>query len=286
MLRGRPIDLPYDPREKAIQQLDKQEAQLKERVRRGLTTPLDLSNWTFLGPAPIPEGQTSTTRVPVSGRTISIAVHPTDPDTVYVGTAQGGLYKSTNAGANWTKLFEFNLESLAIGAITIDPTDSSIVYVGTGEPNLSADSFAGRGVYIIRNANSPAPTLHGPFRLDSSSNDIFTGRAIGRIVVSPVDNNVIFVCTTSGTVNYTATDNCGVICTLSVASNEPINGLGDGDQTPDWVVVDAHHLLLRAERSGKGSGRVYTITVTCIDGSGNTVVKTVTVQVPSNQNGK
>ncbi len=153
----------------------------------------------FLGPAPIPLGQTSTTRVPVSGRTISIAVHPTDPDTVYVGTAQGGLYKSTNGGANWTKLFEFQLESLAIGAITIDPTDSSIVYVGTGEPNLSADSFAGRGLYIIRNANSPSPTLNGPFRLDGSGNDIFTGRAIGRIVVNPLDNNVIFLCTTSGT---------------------------------------------------------------------------------------
>jgi photosystem II stability/assembly factor-like uncharacterized protein len=198
MLRGRPIDLPYDPRERAIQQMDKQEAQVQERVRRGLASPVNTSNWAFLGPAPIPLGQTSTTRVPVSGRTIAIAVHPTDPNTVYVGTAQGGLYKSTNGGANWTRPFEFQLESLAIGAITIDPNDSNIVYVGTGEPNLSADSFAGRGLYIIRNANSASPTLNGPFRLDGSSNDIFTGRAIGRIVVNPLDNNVIFVCTTSG----------------------------------------------------------------------------------------
>jgi photosystem II stability/assembly factor-like uncharacterized protein len=199
LLRGRPINLPFDPREKAILQMEKQELQVKERVGRGMANPLSASNWAFLGPAPIPLGQTSNTRVPVSGRTIAIAVHPTDPDTVYVGTAQGGLYKSSNGGASWSKLFDFQLESLAIGAITIDPTDSNIVYVGTGEPNLSADSFAGRGVYIIRNANSPSPTLHGAFRLDSSSNDIFTGRAIGRIVVNPLDNNVIFVCTTSGT---------------------------------------------------------------------------------------
>ena len=199
MLRGRPIDLPNDTREKAILQMEKQEAQSRERVRRGLGSPISISNWTFIGPAPIPQGQTSNTRVPVSGRTIAIAVHPTDADTVYVGTAQGGLYKSTNGGANWTKLFEFQLESLAIGAITIDPSDSNIVYVGTGEPNLSADSFAGRGVYIIRNANSPSPILNGPFRLDGSGNDIFTGRAIGRVVVNPLDNNVIFVCTTSGT---------------------------------------------------------------------------------------
>jgi hypothetical protein len=85
------------------------------------------------------------------------------------------------------------------------------------------------------------------------------------------------------TVNYTATDNCGVNCVLSVASNEPVNGLGDGDTSPDWVIVDAHHVLLRSERSGKGNGRIYTITVTCTDAAGNTVVRTATVKVPKNQ---
>jgi photosystem II stability/assembly factor-like uncharacterized protein len=198
MLRGRPFNLAFDPRERALKQMERQEVLVKERVRNGLMAPISTANWSFLGPAPIPLGQTSATRVPVSGRTISIAIHPTDPDTVYVGTAQGGLYKSTNGGTNWTNLFDFQLESLAIGAITIDPTDSSIVYVGTGEPNLSADSFAGRGLYIIRSANSATPTLHGPFRMDAASNDVFTGRAIGRIMVNPLDNNVIFVSTTSG----------------------------------------------------------------------------------------
>jgi photosystem II stability/assembly factor-like uncharacterized protein len=198
LLRGRTEDVAGDARDKAIQQLEKQESLLRERAKRGLASPVDVTNWTFLGPAPIPQGQTTGTRVPVSGRTIAIAVHPTNPDIVYVGTAQGGLYKSINGGTNWTRLFDFQLESLAIGAVTIDPVDSSIVYVGTGEPNLSADSFAGKGLYIIRNANSASPTLTGPFRLDAGNNDIFSGRAIGRIVVNPADNNVIFVCTTSG----------------------------------------------------------------------------------------
>ena len=177
-----------------------QEQEKEEKGKyRDISAPFDAVNWNFVGPAPIPLGQTTTTRVPVSGRTIAIAVHPTNADIVYVGTAQGGLYKSTNGGTNWTRLFDFQLESLAIGAITIDPTDSSIVYVGTGEPDLSADSYAGKGLYIIRNANSATPTLNGPYRVDGLGSDIFSGRAIGRIMVSSTNHNIVYVGTTTGT---------------------------------------------------------------------------------------
>src|SRR6266536_2117438 len=198
MLRGRGSDVPAEARENAIRQMETQEAQMT-RTRSSLSPLVNTTDWSFIGPNPIPLGQTSTTRVPVSGRTIAIAVHPTDPDTVYVGTAQGGLYKSTNGGANWTKLFEFDFETLAIGAITIDPTDSSIVYIGTGETSQSADSFLGRGLYIIRNANSASPTLAGPFRQDGLGNNVFNFRSIGKIIVNPLDHNTIFVATTSGT---------------------------------------------------------------------------------------
>jgi hypothetical protein len=72
--------------------------------------------------------------------------------------------------------------------------------------------------------------------------------------------------------------------TVAVTSNEPQNGLGDGDQAPDWQVLDAHHLRLRAERSGTGTGRVYTITVTCKDSSGGVVAfGTAQVFVPKSQ---
>jgi hypothetical protein len=85
------------------------------------------------------------------------------------------------------------------------------------------------------------------------------------------------------TVNYTATDNCpGLNCALSVASNEPVNGTGDGDTSPDWEIVGANHVRLRAERAGTGNGRIYTITLTCTDGSGNTTTKTTVVFVAHN----
>src|ERR1044072_5694991 len=199
MLRGRDQAVPEGAREKAIQKMDTQERLMRRTRSSSVVSLVNTTDWVFIGPNPIPQGQTQGARVPVSGRTISIAVHPTDPDTVYVGTAQGGLYKSTNGGTNWTRLFDFQLESLAIGAITIDPTDSSIVYVGTGENGQSADSYAGRGLYIIRNANSATPTLTGPFRLDGAAHGVVTGRAFGRIMVSSTNNNVVYVCTTSGT---------------------------------------------------------------------------------------
>jgi len=81
-----------------------------------------IPQWTPLGPAPIPNGQTTPPRAtdPVSGRVTAIAIHPTNPNTVYVGTAQGGVYRSLDAGAHWTPLLD-NALSLAVGAIGIAP---------------------------------------------------------------------------------------------------------------------------------------------------------------------
>jgi Fungalysin metallopeptidase (M36)/PA domain/Secretion system C-terminal sorting domain/Fungalysin/Thermolysin Propeptide Motif len=86
------------------------------------------------------------------------------------------------------------------------------------------------------------------------------------------------------TVTYTVTDNCGapVTSTLTVSSNEPIDGTGDGDTSPDWEITDATHVKLRAERAGTGSGRIYTITITSTDAAGNTSSKTVPVLVAHN----
>ncbi|HET7436400.1 MAG TPA: HYR domain-containing protein [Thermoanaerobaculia bacterium] len=67
---------------------------------------------------------------------------------------------------------------------------------------------------------------------------------------------------------------------ISVTSSEPVQGLGDGDTAPDWAITGALTLQLRAERSGTGNGRVYTITVAVADRFSNTTLATVTVTVP------
>lgn len=85
-------------------------------------------------------------------------------------------------------------------------------------------------------------------------------------------------------INYNVADNCGPLTNvLSVESNEPVDGAGDGHTSPDWEVIDAHHVRLRAERDGGGDGRTYTITITSTDSAGNASQAAVTVRVPKSR---
>ncbi len=155
--------------------------------------------WTELGPDPIPNGQTGVVEVPVSGRVTAIAIDPTNENIVYVGAAQGGVYRTTDGGTTWTPLMD-SAQSLSIGAITIDPLNHDTVFVGTGEGNFAADSFFGVGVYVITGASTASPVLSGPFHLstDPVPVDVFTGRSITRILVNPANENQIMVATASG----------------------------------------------------------------------------------------
>jgi hypothetical protein len=197
--RGIHKDVPFDPqaRPAAVQQMDVQQKQVLN-MPSSLAKDSLLAPWIPLGPAPIPNGQTLTVSTPVAGRTISIAVHPTNPNIVYVGAAQGGLYRSTDGGTNWTPMLDGAL-SLAIGAIAIAPSQPDTIYVGTGETGFCGDCFFGVGVYRIDNASTAAPVVSGPFNDEvTTDNDIFTGRGIGAIAVHPTNPAIIFVASGSG----------------------------------------------------------------------------------------
>jgi hypothetical protein len=101
---------------------------------------------------------------------------------------------------------------------------------------------------------------------------------VSPIVLWPPNHKMVTI-----TPGLNAEDNCDIdTVTYVVTSNEPVNGVADGNTTPDWIVNGAN-IQLRAERSGQGSGRVYTITVTVKDTSGNTSTASTTAQVPLNQ---
>ncbi len=176
-----------DSRQKAIAQMEASESDL---AARGLA---QAGAWTPLGPAPIPVNASIT----FSGRVSAIAVHPTNPNIVYVGTAQGGLYRTLDGGTTWTPLMD-NALTLAIGAVAIAPSDPTTVFVGTGESTLCGSGcFIGVGLYRITSADTN-PVLSGPLNKNASNADVFTGRAVSEVIVHPSDPNTIFVATTSG----------------------------------------------------------------------------------------
>ena len=181
--------------------------QISKASPQTISGPVAAPTWVSIGPKPIPNGQTdpadangiSLTQNPVSGRTTAIAIHPTNPNIVYVGAAQGGLYRTLDGGNTWTQLLD-NAGSLAVGVVRIDPLDPTKVIVGTGEGNFSGDSFVGTGVYLITNADGPSPTLNGPFNIGPGSTDVFTNRCVIGMAIDPNNDNNVFAGSVTGIV--------------------------------------------------------------------------------------
>ena len=126
---------------------------------------LSVGTWVPLGPAPLASdasGNGTQDYHQVSGRATSIAIDPADPtgNTIYIGGAQSGIWKSTNAastnanGVTWTPITD-NQATLSIGAIAIQPGNNdpkkSLILAATGEADNSADSYFGLG--ILRSAD-------------------------------------------------------------------------------------------------------------------------------------
>ncbi len=222
--------------------------------------------WTPLGPAPIPvNGSTS-----YSGRVSAIAVHPTNPDIAYVGTAQGGLYRTLNGGATWTPLMD-NALTIAIGAVTIAPSDPTTIFVGTGEAGLCGSGcFIGVGLYRITNADTN-PVLSDALNKNASGADVFTGRAVSRVIVHPTDPNIVFAATTNGiagigsTTNGAVLPNAGIYRTTNAMSASPtftqlsIQGTGGASRAVVDLAIepDNANRLVAAVIGASGDGGVY-----------------------------
>jgi hypothetical protein len=204
--RGIEPGRPFDPemRNRAIQQMDRQEKdrKLESLVNGSLTPPIGTdAAWTSIGPTSILNGQPlSGGNTSVSGRVTAIVVDPTNANNVYLGTAQGGVWRSQDGGTSWTPIFD-GADSLAIGALALAPSDPSILYVGTGEFNGCGDCFFGVGLYRIDQVNS-APSLVGPMNpqvtVSNFTYKVFSGRGITKIVVDPTNPATVFVSTGRG----------------------------------------------------------------------------------------
>ncbi len=117
----------------------------------------------------------------IGGRITALAVHPFDPNIIYLGAAAGGVFVSTNGGVNWTPIFD-EQPSLSIGALAIDQNNPDVVYVGTGEANSSGDSYAGDGIYKSSDGG-----------LTWQNMGLVESDHIGRIAIHPNNSDIIYV---------------------------------------------------------------------------------------------
>src|SRR5215470_13974287 len=134
--------------------------------------------WKELGPAPSSGAYT--------GRVSAIACSPTDPGRYFVAGADGGLWRSTDAGVTWTALTG-GLPSSAIGALTLDPQNESVIYAGTGEANFANHSRYGLGLY---------KSTDGGNTWTRFAESVFAGRCFSRIVVSPTNPQIVYAAIT------------------------------------------------------------------------------------------
>lgn len=119
----------------------------------------------------------------IGGRINTIAVDPTNSNIIYVGTACGGIFKTTNAGASWAPIFD-DQPYLAIGDIEIDPSDNNTIYVGTGDPNISGFPFLGDGVYKSTDAGQTWTNL-----------GLIDQRIVSHVKVHPLNPNLVYAAT-------------------------------------------------------------------------------------------
>ena len=117
----------------------------------------------------------------MGGRIDDIAVTETDPKTIYLGAAAGGLWKSTDSGMTWTPLFD-DQPNPSIGAVAVAPSNPSIVWVGTGEANNRQSASWGDGVY--KSTDGGETWSH--MGLDDT-------QAIGRVVIDPTNPDIVYV---------------------------------------------------------------------------------------------
>jgi len=136
-------EIPPDGLEKARQHVAlmkaEQQKRIKARQQSGAAPGIQAAgiapdSWTWMGPGNI------------GGRIRSIVIHPTNPSNMWVGSVGGGIWRSTNAGASWFPVNDFQA-NLAVTTMVVNPVNTSVMYAGTGEGFGNLDAIQGSGIF-------------------------------------------------------------------------------------------------------------------------------------------
>ncbi len=117
-----------------------------------------------------------------AGRTFGVAGHADQPDTFYMGSVGGGVWKTENSGRTWFPISDEGIPIGSIGAIAVAPSNANVVYVGTGESDIRSQNSYGIGMF--KSVDAGKTWTH--IGLDAT-------RQIGRVAVDPSNANHVFV---------------------------------------------------------------------------------------------
>ncbi len=117
----------------------------------------------------------------MSGRVTSIDVVESNPEIMYVGTASGGIWKSTSGGVKWEPIFEKELTA-SIGAVAIQQSNPSVIWAGTGEGNPRNSLNGGFGIYKSLDAGKTWQAM-----------GLEKTRHIHRVVIHPTNPDIVYV---------------------------------------------------------------------------------------------
>jgi photosystem II stability/assembly factor-like uncharacterized protein len=212
--------IPAGLRLKALRKRQAMEAQALA-IQPSATSP-----WTLVGPEPIdaapgiPFGGSPT----LSGRVTAMVVDPTNASIVYAGGADGGVWKTTNGGTDWTPLTDTQA-SLAVGAIAIDPSNHNIIYVGTGEDNNNLDGYSGAGV--LKSTDGGTTWTHIPGQFVGPFGATTGGGSIGSLAVHPSNGQIVLAAVSLPGADgiYRSTDG-GTTWTATGLSGSGLSGTG------------------------------------------------------------
>ncbi|MFW6136637.1 MAG: WD40/YVTN/BNR-like repeat-containing protein [Candidatus Aminicenantaceae bacterium] len=137
----------------------------------------------------------------MGGRVETIACHPDDPFTIYVGAGSGNLWKTVNHGTTWDPIFD-DQPVFAMGCVAIAPSDPNVLWAGTGEVLMARSSYAGLGVFKSADAGKTwrHMGLEGAYH-------------VPRIVIDPEDPDIVYAAALGR--NYTYNEERGVYKTTN-----------------------------------------------------------------------
>jgi hypothetical protein len=174
------------------------------------------STWESAGPQPV-NSEDPTYQDPVvnnfgagwgidAGRVTAVTVDPRDDDTVYMGAADGGIWKTTDGGATWASIGD-ELDTQAIGAIAIANRNPSTLYVGTGEANTNQDAYFGLGIFRSTDGGATFAKVGGT---------LFDRKTVFKIL-APANGRFVFAATNQGLYR---SSNSGATWTLALAPGD------------------------------------------------------------------